>query len=232
MIKFHPTHQKLKDFALGVLSPTESLMLSAHCDMCSMCRTFVSKIEEEEAERFFNQECAFIDQSNDDFSSIELVNKIVSNADNDSRSKNSVHHVEKQSASIELDGRLFQLPRTLQRYAGKTGNWSSLVGKLWQAPVDLGPDGAANFIYMAMGGSVPEHTHRGSELTLVINGKFDDGINEYQSGDFIALDNHHIHTPKASSPEGCLVFSVIDQPLHFTSGIARLLNPFSHLFFR
>ncbi|MEC7469201.1 MAG: anti-sigma factor, partial [Pseudomonadota bacterium] len=38
--------------------------------------------------------------------------------------------------------------------------------------------------------------------------------------------------PRSDAPEGCLVFSVVDQPLHFTSGLARLLNPFSHLFFR
>jgi putative transcriptional regulator len=29
-----------------------------------------------------------------------------------------------------------------------------------------------------------------------------------------------------------LVFTIVDQPLHFTAGIARLLNPFSHLFFK
>merc|ERR1712137_1277191 len=118
-----------------------------------------------------------------------------------------------QSTSIELDGKTFELPNTLHRLIQKKGNWSSLVGKLWQAPVDMGYDGVANFIYMEKGGSVPEHTHRGSEMTLVINGE-------------------HTHAPASEAAEGCLVFSIVDQPLHFTSGIARLLNPFSHLFFR
>ncbi|HAX27481.1 MAG TPA: anti-sigma factor, partial [Alteromonas macleodii] len=45
--------------------------------------------------------------------------------------------------TIELDGRVFTVPRTLHRYIDKTGNWSSLVGKLWQAPVDLGNQGVA-----------------------------------------------------------------------------------------
>jgi putative transcriptional regulator len=134
--------------------------------------------------------------------------------------------------SVELDGRQFTLPRSLERYASSTGNWSKLVGKLWQAPVHIGGMGKANFIYMEKGGSVPEHTHLGSELTLVINGAFSDGISDYDSGDFIAMNDNHTHAPHSNDNDGCLVFSVVQQPLHFTSGIARLLNPFSHLFFR
>jgi putative transcriptional regulator len=67
---------------------------------------------------------------------------------------------------------------------------------------------------------------------LVIDGEFSDGIGNYDSGDFMLMNDNHKHTPHSESDEGCLVFSVVDQPLHFTSGIARLLNPFSHLFFK
>lgn len=84
---------------------------------------------------------------------------------------------------------------------------------------------------MEKGGRVPEHTHRGSELTLVLDGEFSDGVRDYDTGDFILLDNSHKHTPHSEAAEGCLVFSVVDKPLHFTSGLARLLNPFSQLFF-
>jgi putative transcriptional regulator len=97
--------------------------------------------------------------------------------------------------TIELDGRVFTLPRTLHRYIDKTGNWSSLVGKLWQAPVDLGNQGVANFIFMGSGGSVPEHTHRGTEYTLVIDGEFSDGLSRYDTGDFIFMDGEKTHTP-------------------------------------
>ena len=58
------------------------------------------------------------------------------------------------NTSIELDGKFFELPRALRRYVKNTGNWSRLVGKLWQAPVDLGDIGKANFMYMEKGGRV------------------------------------------------------------------------------
>jgi putative transcriptional regulator len=137
-----------------------------------------------------------------------------------------------ENSSIELDGKFFELPRTLKRHVINTGNWSRLVGKLWQAPVDLGEIGKANFMYMEKGGRVPEHTHKGTEFTLVVNGQYGDGISEYESGDFTIMDSKHKHLPHSQSDEGCLVFTIVDQPLHFTAGIARLLNPFSHLFFK
>ena len=119
---------------------------------------------------------------------------------------------------LELDGRQFTLPRALQRYVHKTGNWSHLLGKLWQAPVDLGDAGKANFIYMGKGGRVPEHTHKGTELTLVIDGQYSDGIADYDCGDFTIRDANHQHLPHSEAEEGCLVFTIVDQPLHFTSG--------------
>ena len=47
MIRFHPSAQQLVSFVDGDLSPAVSLMVSAHCDMCSTCQRFV----EQETER-------------------------------------------------------------------------------------------------------------------------------------------------------------------------------------
>ncbi len=47
MIRFHPSAQQLVSFVDGNLSPAVSLMVSAHCDMCSTCQRFV----EQETER-------------------------------------------------------------------------------------------------------------------------------------------------------------------------------------
>ncbi|MDY6928945.1 MAG: ChrR family anti-sigma-E factor [Pseudomonadota bacterium] len=231
MIKFHPTPDLIEQFVTGTLAPAESLMVSAHCDMCKYCQELV---EEKTAEFAMDHlELENVVESYDPQFDLMLANitqQPVAEAPDVSLRKPAGTDV--QSTSIELDGKTFELPKTLHRLIQKKGNWSSLVGKLWQAPVDMGYDGVANFIFMEKGGSVPEHTHRGSEMTLVINGEFSDGMNEYDSGDFIYLNGQHTHAPASQAVEGCLVFSIVDQPLHFTSGIARLLNPFSHLFFR
>jgi|TARA_Y100000296_G_C5158310_1_gene250413 putative transcriptional regulator len=246
MIRFHPSAHQLKEFVEGTQSPAISLMVSAHCDMCEKCQRFV-EIETESlaAQMVSTANDSAVDAGDVAFQFGDMLSQITqlpSTNNNRSESnqpleyrelaRNIDEHEHVGCMTIELDGRTFTLPRTLHRYIDKTGNWSSLVGKLWQAPVDLGNQGVANFIFMGSGGSVPEHTHRGTEYTLVIDGEFSDGLSRYDTGDFIFMDGEKTHTPKAEGKEGCLVFSIVDQPLHFTSGLARLLNPFSHLFFR
>lgn len=236
MIRFHPSTEQLALFVEGQLSSSLSLMVSAHCDMCLQCQRIVELETESLARSILGEKKSHesvIDASHNDVmdSLIAHITQMPSVSEADIGIQVQSPPVPKGN-TIDLDGRKFSLPRTLQRYVEKTGNWSSLVGKLWQAPVDLGSQNAANFIYMGSGGSVPEHTHRGTEFTLVIDGQFSDGLNNYDVGDFIFMDGSHTHSPRSNAEEGCLVFSILDQPLHFTSGLSRLLNPFSHLFFR
>lgn len=220
MIRLHPSPAQLAAFVEGNSSPAMSLVISAHVDMCPECQQRVAQLQEAASQTALAETSlsADFDQMLADITQLPLAESNIV--------------VDRVPSSIELDGRTFDVPRALRRYVSKTGSWSHLIGNLYQAPVDLGPIGKANFIYMEKGGSVPEHTHKGNELTLVINGEFSDGLNQYDTGDFIMMDGQHTHAPYSEADEGCLVFSVVDQPLHFTSGIARLLNPFSHLFFK
>lgn len=228
MISFHPTDGQLHQFVTGDLTSAMSLVVSAHVDMCKHCQQTVADMTDDLANRWMNDR------------PLERSNLNMIDTPDMSSMLAGIMELEEDPAiettpvakSIELDGRQFELPRTLGRFVHKTESWSKLVGKLWQAPVDLGEIGKAHFIYMEKGGSVPEHTHRGNELTLVVNGEFEDGQRCFDTGDFIHLNNQHTHTPVSNHDDGCLVFSFVDEPLHFTSGLARLLNPFSHLFFK
>jgi putative transcriptional regulator len=222
MIKFHPTNRQLTIFSEGLSVPSEAIMISAHCDMCSQCFSKVMLYTETHSETLFEGTPQTYDA--DIFGSM-MADITCAQVDRGIAS-------ESQIRILELDGRKFALPRSLNRLSESMGNWSHMVGKLWQAPVNIGGDTVANFIFMEKGGGVPEHTHRGSEMTLVVNGAFNDGLSDYNSGDFTVMNGKNIHTPSTTAEEGCLVFSVIDAPLHFTSGWARLINPFSHLFFK
>jgi len=238
MIRFHPSSQQLLSYVEGSLSPAVSLVVAAHCDMCEGCAREVAQQTARVAEATLEHSIVGSHSCGSELDSMlaQIIQQPLTGRSG-AASNQIVAHVAEATISsepghFELDGRMFTLPKTLRRYASNTGNWSSLVGKLWQAPVDLEYQGVASFIYMGKGGSVPEHTHRGVEYTLVLDGEFNDGLHHYDTGDFIFMDGHHTHAPQSDSQEGCLVFSIVDQPLHFTSGLARLLNPFSHLFFR
>jgi putative transcriptional regulator len=223
MINFHPSFTQLRSFSAGNCEPALALMISAHVDMCPQCHQDCIEFQAELASELFTRQASVAPLDSQFYAMMSVITALP---------ETKITAPEIFCTSIELDGKFFELPRALSRHVKKTGNWSRLVGKLWQAPVDLGDIGIANFMYMEKGGRVPEHTHKGTEMTLVVDGQYGDGIAEYDSGDFTIMNNTHNHLPHSQADDGCLVFTLIDQPLHFTAGIARLLNPFSHLFFK
>ena len=83
-----------------------------------------------------------------------------------------------------------------------------------------------SLLHIEAGGYIPEHTHKGYELTLLLGGTIEDGDTRYQAGDFIWRDASHAHSPH--TPDGCLCYTVQDAPVQFTKGLSRLLNGISH----
>ncbi|WP_375450679.1 ChrR family anti-sigma-E factor [uncultured Devosia sp.] len=77
------------------------------------------------------------------------------------------------------------------------------------------------------GRPVPEHTHGGRELTLVLSGSFHDGDGAtiFARGDIEDADASLTHTPTATPQGDCICLAVTDAPLRFSSWIVRLVQP-------
>ena len=75
------------------------------------------------------------------------------------------------------------------------------------------------------GARVPQHSHQGQELTVVLTGGFSDELGVYQKGDYIARDPSHHHSPTAMRNEDCICLTVLDAPMSFTGPLMRWLNP-------
>ncbi len=74
------------------------------------------------------------------------------------------------------------------------------------------------------GASVPQHTHQGDEVTLVMQGVLlDDGV-EYHKGDVAVNDEHDDHRPKILGDEMCYCLIVQQGDLRFTGTFSRILN--------
>ena len=84
----------------------------------------------------------------------------------------------------------------------------------------------AKFYKIAAGSELPEHTHKGNEFTLVMDGSFRDKAGSYSQGDFILADHNTVHQPKADDDCDCICFAVLDAPLKMTGFFGRMLNPF------
>ncbi len=74
--------------------------------------------------------------------------------------------------------------------------------------------------------TTPAHTHRGLEITLVLDGAFTDETGSYPAGSILAHDEHVHHQPVSCPKQGCVCLIATDAPLRFTQGLMRLLNPF------
>lgn len=241
MTEYHPTDNVLRDFSLGKLDDVLTAMVGAHLGFCDQCRQQVRQLDAVEAEVIFNgdQSVATNEASQGQVQSVSETNLAI---DIDALVEDLVEDVVSQPAAVEtqparktltmnVQGRAIEVPAVLSGIVERSGAWNHVMGEVWQSPVARhGLGYQIDFIYMEAGGSIPKHTHKGREITIILEGSFADEQGKYFAGDFLVRSEADEHVPVAT--RGCLCLAVIDAPLHFTSGVARLLNPFSSLFFR
>lgn len=223
MIKHHPRLELLQSFVDGDLPASLSAGVAIHADMCSECQAKIAQLTEAAAEENFEFEEAYLDRfivNEEDVEQISSINFDDMIADITASNSQDIQQV-KQERLISFDNKDYMLPAVLNSMVfGKTAH----IGKLSRARVHLEENEIhTSLLHIEPGGGVPEHTHKGFELTLLLEGSFEDEHGTYVKGDFIMLDNSHQHHP--ISAEGCLCFTVANDALHFTKGINKLLNP-------
>lgn len=222
MIKHHPKFEFIQGFVNGDLPASLSAGIAIHAEMCPTCQKQIAQLTEQVAEASFEQ--AFlhkfcIDDANDmdqlnDIDFDEMISNIT-------ESDAVVQPQIPSNLTMSFKGDEYQLPSVLSRMEfGKTAQ----IGKLARARVQLNEGEIhTSLLHIEPGGGVPEHTHNGFELTVLLAGSFSDDQGEYVAGDFIMLDGRHQHNPV--SEHGCLCYTVVNDSLHFTQGINKLLNP-------
>jgi putative transcriptional regulator len=217
-IKYHPKHELLSAFVAGELPASLSIAVSAHNELCDDCRKKCEALTESQAIEFI-KEGSFNEFELNDFESIndEFDEMFAAITAEPSRPE----ALAKPSVNIDYKGQSLKLPRALTSVT--ISNWQKL-GKLRRAKLELAEGKVhSNLLEIEAGGTVPTHTHKGYELTLLLAGSFSDEHDTYLAGDFIWLNQHNTHTPVTD--EGCLCFTVADDAQTFTQGISKLLNP-------
>lgn len=232
MIKHHPKFELIQAFVNGELPASLAAGIAIHADMCPVCQQKIAQFTDQVAEVSFEEE--YLDrfivddnytsqnsrlessalQSNTEMDFEQMIATIVESPAADV----SVPKVEK---TVEFKGETYNLPLALNSMKlSKTAH----IGKLSRTRVQLNEGEIhTSLLRIEPGGGVPEHTHKGFELTVLLAGSFHDESGEYVKGDFIMLDGSHQHHPVSTN--GCLCYTVANDALHFTQGINKLLNP-------
>ena len=103
--------------------------------------------------------------------------------------------------------------------------WQPLGFGTKQAILWRGGEGTVRLLSIPAGQAVPDHGHRGLELTLVLSGSFSDEGGTFQAGDLEVADETVVHVPTAGEGAPCICAAATDAPIRFRALIPRLLQP-------
>lgn len=105
--------------------------------------------------------------------------------------------------------------------------WRKVIGGVFEAELPCSTRRyKASLLRIEAGRNIPRHTHRGGELTLVLDGAFRDALGRYARGDVSIADDSVDHQPVAENDKTCLCLVVAEGPVRLTGFFSRLLNPF------
>ena len=121
------------------------------------------------------------------------------------------------------------LPAPLQDYVGgdlEAVRWRPVGMGVKQAVLKTSKAARARLLLIPAGTAMPDHSHRGTEMTLVLQGAFDDADGHFARGDVDVADEAVTHTPVASSGADCICLAVTEAPLRFTAWLPRIVQRF------
>ncbi|WOT03819.1 ChrR family anti-sigma-E factor [Shewanella youngdeokensis] len=221
MINYHPNNDMLIQHAKGCLSIAMATAVSAHCELCPQCQKSHSEMVQQQAEHT-------LISTDPTESSLDVSIELDDMLTTIMQLKPSTSAVQPLSIeTVSIKGFEFDLPRAFRQQ--RKQSWKGF-GKIHRMRFENdSPTERASLLHIAAGGEIPEHTHQGNEITLLLDGYFEDEYNCYGPGDFIILNANHQHKPKTC--DGCLCYTVVDSPLHFTQGLSKLFNPIGNLIY-
>jgi putative transcriptional regulator len=81
-----------------------------------------------------------------------------------------------------------------------------------------------SFFWLKPGRVIPAHTHEGYELSLVLDGAFNDTRGRFAKGDISVADESIDHRPVAEAECPCIGFAVSQAPVKLTGSWRQLLG--------
>ena len=211
-ISFHPDISTLMAFSAGSLDEPYAVVVATHVAMCEACREQVKRIDLIGGALLVSEPAAPL--------APHALDRLMSRLDD------TVMEAERPAASAPRR----DVPVTLAHYLPK-----GLDGVKWRfsgpgvavahLPSSGNATGRLMLLKVAGGRKVPEHSHGGQELTLILKGAYRDRFGVFASGDIADHDEDVEHQPIAEPGEDCVCLVAVDAPLSFRSRLVRALQP-------
>ncbi|SEA48608.1 ChrR family anti-sigma-E factor [Alkalimonas amylolytica] len=223
-VKYHPGIPLLEQYVEGTLEADVALAVSAHIDLCPHCQQLCLDLSAEQGLMLEKSApAAELDATDLD----QMLADIMAQPQWNGRELNTQPQGPVQ---VQLKDKTFTVPRALARLVEQQTKWTQL-GSIANAKLPAGDKRHVSLLYIDKDTAIPQHTHKGLEITLVLSGRIVDEKGSYGVGDILINTPDDTHTPRTLPDEDCLCLSVLSAPLQFNKGITRLLNPLQHLFY-
>jgi putative transcriptional regulator len=212
MPAYHPGPEVLMDYASGALPEPLALLGATHASLCRACQGEIARLEALGGALFDSLDSEPLDSGALD------------------RALARLELPEGPTAHEEAGDP--RVPRPLRGYLGT--NLDDLAwkqrGSVAEFALLTGHAGLTTRLLRIKGGTaLPQHTHEGSEYTLLLAGGFSDASGHYVTGDVAVADPSVDHRPVADPGADCLCLAVTDAPLRLTGRFGRYLNAFLRL---
>lgn len=209
-IKHHLNDAVLMAYAAGTLPEAFNLMVAAHLSLCDTCRA--------QAESFDMLGGELLEISDAEplaASSFEATMALIAGGD--------MEDLKPKPGMSEL------LPAPLQDYIGgdlSEVKWSPVGMGVKQAILPTSKEATARLLFIPAGMAMPNHGHQGTEMTMVLQGAYQDEDDYFKRGDVEIADSDFQHTPVADIHEDCICLAVTDAPLQFDRLIPKIAQRF------
>ncbi len=203
----------LMEYAAGVLDEAQSLVMGAHASLSPYARRMLKKYECLGG-AMLSAHCEPISMKKD------ALDCVMAQLDQ----KRAETKDEQTSAQpCHFEG--VSLPSCLKDYLDQP-SWQNIYPGMAIQNIETSClKSKARLLKVDPGVKTPEHSHRGVEMTLMLDGAFHDESGTYSRGDLIIVDEDYTHQPIADERTGCICLVVTTAPIKLT-GWKRLFNPF------
>jgi putative transcriptional regulator len=204
----HPSEELLLDHATGALAEAQALVVATHLALCPRCRA--------------------------DFAALEAMGAGLMEAGgpqafDEALLEGALARLGEQEPPAEpaANGSAWP-PRPLRDYlpAGLDAlPWRMRLPGVHGCPLEGVAGGKVEMLRIQPGRAVPNHTHRGVEMTLVLEGGYSDELGHFGRGDVCVADGSITHRPHADRGPDCVCLTVTDGVLRFSGPFGWIVNP-------
>jgi|10_taG_2_1085330.scaffolds.fasta_scaffold122578_2 putative transcriptional regulator len=218
-IRHHIGDDTLMAYVNGTLVEPLSVVVATHLAICPRCRKSVALMEDLAGLLLMEAETAPLSPAE------EAMADIIPSSASPDPGNDDQPLIKPDYSNTGVPMPLAErMPATLDDIP-----WRTLIPGISHYPLPKSGSqknkGTLRLLKIAPGKTMPEHSHTGQELTLILRGSYIDDLGRFQTGDIADLDSETLHQPVADTAEDCICLIATDAPLKFSGFFSRLLQP-------